>query len=260
MFEKQYEAINLTEDQGVWVVTLNRPEVRNALGLDMREELLDFFTIAKKNDEIKAIVLTGAGQAFSAGGDLKALQSVDLLSGRKRLQASHELIKSMLDLEKPIIAAVNGVAAGAGVSIALASDLIVAAKSSFFIQSFIKVGLVPDLGSIYFLPRLVGRHRALEMMLLGDKVSAEEMLNLGVINRVEEDDAVLEEALVIARKLADSPATAMGLTKRLTNRSILPDIDQSLELEGFAQAMSFESEDFKEGVSAFLEKRKPQFT
>ncbi|MFJ8063985.1 enoyl-CoA hydratase/isomerase family protein [Psychrobacillus sp. NPDC096426] len=260
MLEKNYHSIDVTVDQAVCIVTLNRPEARNALGLEMREELKDFFVSVKKANNIKVIVLTGTGLAFSAGGDLKALQNIELVSGRSRLQSGHEMIKSILDLEKPVIAAVNGVAAGAGTSVALACDFIVAAESSNFIQSFIKVGLVPDLGSLYFLPRLVGRHRALEMMLLGEKVSAKEMQNLGVVNRVVKDEEVLGEALIIARKLAENPVNAMGLTKRLTNKSILSDIDETFELEGFAQAMCFDSEDFKEGVSAFIEKRKPQFS
>ena len=150
MSDKGYEAINVRIDHAVCIVTLNRPEARNALGLEMREEIKDFFTSVKNNDEIKVIVLTGAGPAFSAGGDLKALQNIELVSGRRRLQSGHEMIKSILNLEKPVIAAVNGVAAGAGSSIALACDFIVAAESSFFIQSFIKVGLVPDLGFCLF--------------------------------------------------------------------------------------------------------------
>ncbi|MER2089852.1 MAG: enoyl-CoA hydratase [Sporosarcina sp.] len=257
--DANYENIDVKFENKVCVVTLNRPEKRNALGQEMREELRSFFTSIKDNDEIKVILLTGEGKAFSAGGDLSALKTVDAVSGRRRLQAGHDMIHSILDLEKPVIAAVNGVAAGAGVSLALACDVIIAGHSTSFIQSFIKVGLIPDLGSIYFLPRLIGRHRAMELMLTGGKISADQAQQMGVINRIVPDDSLLDEAYSLAATLAEGPAIAMGLTKRVTNKSILTDINETLELEGFAQGMCFETEDFKEGVNAFFEKRKPQF-
>ncbi len=259
MLDHAYENIKVEFENKVCVVTLNRPEIRNALGQEMREELRSFFTSIKDNDEVKVIIVTGEGKAFSAGGDLSALKTVDAVSGRRRLQAGHEMIHSILNLEKPVIAAVNGIAAGAGSSLALACDVIVATHSTSFIQSFIKVGLIPDLGSIYFLPRLIGRHRALELMLTGGKISADQAQQMGIINRIVPDDLLLEEAHSLAATLAEGPAIAMGLTKRLTNKSILAEISETLELEGFAQGMCFETEDFKEGVNAFFEKRKPQF-
>lgn len=204
-------------------------------------------------------MLTGEGKAFSAGGDLSTLKEVEPVAGRKRLQIGHDLIRSMVNLEKPIVAAVNGAAAGAGVSIALASDIVIAGQSSIFIQSFVNVGLIPDLGSIYFLPRLIGRHRAMELMFLGDRVSAQEAKEMGLINRVVEDDKLLEEAGKIAEKLASGPSMALGFMKKLVNRSILNDLDETLEVESFAQGFCFGSEDFKEGVQAFFEKRKPRF-
>ncbi|WP_172373802.1 enoyl-CoA hydratase/isomerase family protein [Sporosarcina jiandibaonis] len=255
----RYENIKVEIKNKVCVVTLNRPEVRNALGLEMREELISFFRTSKDNDEIKAIVLTGEGQSFSAGGDLSALKTVDAVTGRRRLQMGHELIHSILELEKPVIAAVNGAAAGAGFSLALACDLIVATHSTVFIQSFVKVGLIPDLGSIYFLPRLIGRHRALELMLVGERVSADKAQEMGIINRIVADDLLLKEVYSLASTLAEGPALAMGLMKKLTNRSVLADINETLELEGFAQGMCFESQDFNEGLNAFFEKRKPNF-
>ncbi|MFE4706933.1 enoyl-CoA hydratase/isomerase family protein [Peribacillus simplex] len=254
-----YQSIQVITDNGICTVKMNRPEVRNALGLEMREELRDFFIAAKNQMEIKVIVLTGEGKAFSAGGDLHALKQVDAVSGRKRLQSGHEMINAMLNLEKPIIAAVNGVAAGAGVSLAVASDIIIAKRSVHFIQSFINVGLIPDLGAIHFLPRLIGRHRALELMFLGEKVSAEQAHAIGLINRVVEDDQFTDEVGALARRLADSPDMALGLMKKLVNRSVLSDINETMELEGFAQGLLFESKNFKEGVNAFFEKRIPQF-
>ena len=254
-----YQNIQVTTNNGICIVKMNRPEVRNALGLEMREELRDFFIKAKNQIEIKVIVLTGEGKAFSAGGDLQALKQVDAVSGRKRLQSGHELINAMLNLEKPIIAAINGVAAGAGVSLAVASDIIIAKRSVRFIQSFINVGLIPDLGAIHLLPRLIGRHRALELMFLGEKISAEQAQAIGLINRVVEDDQFTDEVETLARRLADSPDMALGIMKKLVNRSVLSDINETMELEGFAQGLLFESENFKEGVNAFFEKRKPQF-
>ncbi|USK61706.1 enoyl-CoA hydratase/isomerase family protein [Peribacillus asahii] len=254
-----YENIDVTIENGICTVKLNRPEVRNALVLEMRQEIKDVFTAVKQNDEVKVIILTGEGKAFSAGGDLSALKEVDAVSGRKRLQAGHEMIHSIVNLEKPVIAAINGVAAGAGVSLAVACDIIIASRSAAFIQSFAKVGLIPDLGAIHFLPKLIGRHRALELMFLGEKVSAEQAQNIGMINRVVEDEQLMDEVYRLALQLAEGPDMALGFMKKLVNRSVLADLDETLELEGFAQAMCFESKDFKEGVQAFFEKRKPVF-
>ena len=254
-----YQTIKTTIKNKICTVKLSRPEVRNALGLEMREELKDFFTVIKDRDDVKVIVLTGEGNAFSAGGDLSALKEVDAVSGRKRLQSGHEMIQSILNLEKPVIAAINGPAAGAGVSLALACDMIIASRSSILIQSFVQVGLIPDLGSIYFLPRLVGRHRALELMFLGEKITAQQAHNIGIINRVVETEALMDEVNALALKLAEGPDMALGLMKKLVNKSVLADINETFELEGFAQGMCFESSNFKEGVHAFFEKRKPIF-
>ena len=254
-----YQNIQVTIENGVCTVKMNRPEIRNALVNEMKEELKEFFIAAKNQKEINVIVLTGEGKAFSAGGDLSTMKEIDSVSGRKRLQSGHEMINAMLNLEKPIIAAVNGVAAGAGVSVALASDIIIARKTVNFIQSFVNVGLIPDLGAIHILPRLIGRNRALELMFLGDKVTADQAHSIGLINRVVEDDQFIDEVETLARRLADKPNMALGLMKKLVNRSVLSDINDTLELEGFAQGMLFGTEDFKEGVNAFFEKRKPQF-
>ncbi|ARD47973.1 enoyl-CoA hydratase [Sporosarcina sp. P37] len=259
MAYEKYEAISVHVENGVCTVTLNRPEIKNALVQEMRDELMEFFSVVGSDDDVKTIVLTGKESVFSAGGDLKALQNLNSTQVRNRLKTSQGLIRSILNLEKPVIAVVNGVATGAGFSLAVACDIIYAAKSAVFIQGFIKIGVVPDMGSLYFLPRLIGRHRAMEMMLLGEKVQAEQMQKLGVVNAVHEDDSVLDEALITARKLAASPRLAMGLTKRLTNSSVLSDIEDTFELEAFAQGMCFESDDFKEGVQSFFEKRKPVF-
>lgn len=206
MLVHTYENIKVEMKNNVCVVTLNRPELRNALGQEMREELRSFFTSIKDNDEVKVIILTGEGKAFSAGGDLSALKTVDTESGRKRLQAGHEMIHSILELEKPVIAAVNGIAAGAGSSLALACDLIVATHSTIFIQNFIKVGLI----------------------LAGGKISADQAEKMGVIYRIVPDDLLLEEALSLAATLAEGSAIAMGITKKLTNRSVMQKLVKNL--------------------------------
>jgi 2-(1,2-epoxy-1,2-dihydrophenyl)acetyl-CoA isomerase len=255
-----YQSIKVAKrEDGVAIVKFNRPEVRNALGLEMRQDLIDFFSTAKHDPDIKSIILTGEGKVFSAGGDLSTMKDIDAVSGRERLQYGHELIRSIVNIEKLVIAAINGAAAGAGISIALACDMIVACQSTVFIQSFVKVGLVPDLGAIYFLPRLIGRHRALEFMFLGEKVTAEQAHELGIVNKVVDDHLLMEEAEILATRLAEAPNLAIGLMKKLVNRSVLAELDETLELEGFAQGLLFESDNFKEGVQAFFEKRKPIF-
>ncbi|PIC63621.1 enoyl-CoA hydratase [Sporosarcina sp. P13] len=255
-----YKYITVQVKDRVSVVKLNQPEVRNALSPEMREEIRSFFTEVKTDSDVKVIVLTGEGKAFSAGGDLRSLKGITAEAGRKRLQAGHDMIYSVLNLEKPVIAAVNGVAAGAGVSLALACDVVIMSDSSTFIQSFVKVGLIPDLGSLYFLPSLIGRHRALELMLTGGKLTADQALDMGIANHVVPSEKLQEQVQSIASELAKGPALAMGLTKRVANRSVLDEIGKTLELEGFAQAMCFESVDFKEGTDAFFEKRTPVFS
>lgn len=254
-----YKTIAIDVENNVGVVTLNQPEVRNALSLEMREEVRHFFTEVKDDPEVKVIILTGAGKGFSAGGELSTLKGINAVAGRKRLQAGHDMIYAVLNLEKPVIAAVNGIAAGAGVSLALACDVIVTTESSTFIQSFMKVGLIPDLGTLYFLPSLIGRHRALEMMLTGSKISANQALEMGIVNHVVPSIQLLEQAHSIASVLEKGPTLAMGLTKRITNRIVLDEIGRTLELEGLAQGICFESTDFKEGINAFFEKRTPNF-
>ncbi|MFC5604695.1 enoyl-CoA hydratase/isomerase family protein [Sporosarcina koreensis] len=253
----QYHSINIQMDGAVCIVSLNKPELRNALAEEMREELKDFFRTVDDDHSVRSIVLTGKGSVFSAGGDLKALQQVDSKEIQNRMEKSQELIRIMLRLQKPIIAAVHGAAAGAGFSLALACDLICAAKSAVFIQSFIKIALVPDLGALHFLPQLVGRHKAMELMLLGEKVHADEMQKLGVVNRVVEDEELFGETFRIARQLADNPSLAMGLIKQMATSGTLEELKNTFEAEKQSQSICFESADFKEGVQAFFEKRKP---
>lgn len=255
-----YSQVKVSTKNGICLVKLNRPDIRNALVMEMREELIDLFTGMAADESVKVVILTGEGKAFSAGGDLRTLQNVTSEAGRKRLQIGHRLIESIMSLEKPVIAAVNGAAAGAGTSIALACDVILASDSAFFVQSFIKVGLVPDLGSAYLLPRLVGRQRALEMMLFGERITADQAKQMGLVNKVSEHKQLLTDAYEMAEKLAAGPGMAMGLTKKLVNRGMDGSLQELFALEGLAQGLCFESADFTEGVNAFFEKRDPAFT
>lgn len=255
-----YSQVNVSTKNGICLIKLNRPDIRNALVMEMREELIDLFTGMAADESVQVVILTGEGKAFSAGGDLRTLQKVTSEAGRKRLQVGHRLIESIMNLEKPVIAAVNGAAAGAGTSIAFACDVILASNSAFFVQSFIKVGLVPDLGSSYFLPRLIGRQRALEMMLLGERITADQAKQMGLVNKVSEHKQLLKDAYELAEKLAAGPGMAMGLTKKLVNRGMDGSLQELFALEGLAQGLCFESTDFAEGVNAFFEKRDPAFT
>lgn len=254
-----FQHIETAVENHICFIKLNRPEIRNALVPEMRKELIELFQQIEQDHDVKAIILTGEGNTFSAGGDLSGLKNQDAISGRNRLKGGQELIQAILNLEKPVIAAVNGAAAGAGFSLALACDMVYAARSAFFIQSFVKVGLVPDLGAIHFLPRLIGPHRAKELMFMGDRISADRAYQLGLLNDIVDDHSLLDRVFSVAAKLAEGPSISIGLTKRLVNRNVNAGLDETLELEAFAQGFCFETEDFQEGVHAFFSKRSPQF-
>ncbi len=243
----------------ILLLALNAPEKRNALMMEMRNDLLEALSKAEQDDNIRAIVLTGEGKAFSAGGDLTALKELKALEGRKRLQASQPLIMKMLEIEKPIIAAVNGAAAGAGFSLTLLCDFIVASEQAFFVQSFVNVGLIPDFAALHFLPMLIGMQKAKELMFLGERVTAEEAERLGIVNRVAPADRLLDEAMEIAEKMASKAPISIGMTKKIMNHHLNRDLKTLLELEAQGQDICFQTEDFKEGVQAFFEKREPQF-
>jgi 2-(1,2-epoxy-1,2-dihydrophenyl)acetyl-CoA isomerase len=244
-------------DQGIAKITLNLPEVRNALSLEIRLGLREMFNRLAEEEAVKVVVLTGSGQAFCAGGDIRTMEET-AVSGRLRLKRGHGLIKTMLGLEKPIIAAVNGIAAGAGVSIAMACDLVVASEEARFILSFSKIGLVPDLGLFYTLPLRIGVARAKELMFFGDIIEAREAEKLGMVNRVVAPDKLEEEVKTIARRLVKGPGQSYAMIKSALNHWPT-DLDSLLEMEAVMQGIAFSSRDFEEGRKAFLEKRKPIF-
>lgn len=253
-----FQKIILEKKEWVAKITLNEPEKRNPVGLDMRMELSRAFQIIAEEDTMKTVIITGAGKAFSSGGDIGSMGGVKPISGRKRLKTGQSYIKAMIDLEKPIIGAVNGVAAGAGVSTALGCDITIASENAKFILAFVRIGLVPDMGIFYLLPLRVGMARAKELMFTGDVIDAQEAMRIGMINKVVAHDKLEEEAFALADRLAKGPTQSHAMIKSAMNR--WPnDLHTFLELESNMQAVAFTSEDFEEGRNAFLEKREPIF-
>lgn len=242
-------------------LTLNRPEVFNSFNREMALLLQNELDACEKNPEVRAIVITGSGKAFCAGQDLKEVTSPELNPGFKKILEEHynPIITQIRNIEKPIIGAVNGVAAGAGANIALACDVVIASENASFIQAFSKIGLVPDSAGTFFLPRLIGIQKASALMMLGDKVSAEEAEKLGMVYKVVPSENFSEEVNNIASILANMPTKALGLTKRLLNNSMQNNLEEQLNLESKLQIESAQSEDYAEGVDAFMNKRKPNF-
>lgn len=245
----------------VAILTLNRPEVFNSFNREMALKLQDELDSCEKNPDVRTIVITGNGRAFCAGQDLKEVTSPELNPGFKKILEEHynPIISRIRKIEKPIIAAVNGVAAGAGANIALACDVVVASESASFIQAFSKIGLVPDSGGTFFLPRLIGFQKASALIMLGDKISATDAEKMGMIYKVFPTETFEEEVKNIASILSNMPTKALGLTKRLLNNSLTNNLDDQLDLEGKLQIESAQTEDYAEGVDAFVNKRKPEF-
>jgi 2-(1,2-epoxy-1,2-dihydrophenyl)acetyl-CoA isomerase len=254
------EFIKFSVEGSVGKIILNRPDKYNSF---IREMVLQMQAALEKcaNDaSVRAVYITGEGKGFCSGQDLS--EAFDPKGpGIKKIVEEHynPIIKKIRTIEKPIVCAVNGVAAGAGASIALACDVVIASSSASFSQVFSKIGLVPDSGGTFFLPRLVGFGKASALMMLGDKVSAADAEKMGMIYKVIEDDRFQEEAFAIAKTLSEMPTKGIGLTKKLLNESLLNTLDQQLDAEGTEQENASKTYDFNEGVKAFLEKRKPVF-
>lgn len=258
-----YKFIQISLTNGVLEIILNRPDKLNSFNMDMGQELQLALQEAKNNSEVRCIMLTGAGRAFCAGQDLQEV--VDLAkNGNGNLsdvvyKTYNPIIKHILNLNKPVICAVNGTAAGAGANIALACDIVIAGNSAKFIQSFSNIGLIPDSGGTYILPRLIGLARAKELMLTGRPVSAQEAQSIGMIFKCVEDEILKTEAINLCEKLAKMPTYGMALTKEALNAGFYNNLDNQLELEARLQEKAGVSHDYNEGVNAFLEKRKPVF-
>ena len=256
----EYQDIIVRQDDGVAVVTLNRPDVLNALRPEMRDEIGDAFEGFQKDETVRAVVLTGAGRGFCAGGDLRLMNQNrtpefrDMILGQVR-----RAVTAITELEKPVIAMVNGPAGGGGCNLALACDIIIASEKAFFSEAFIKIGLVPDWAGAYFLTRMVGIHRAKEMAFTGDRVDAKEAERIGLINRVVPHEELEATAMALAKRLANSPTKAIGYIKKMMAKACLMNVDSVLEYEAFVQGRLLNTHDHEEGVKAFLEKRSPVF-
>jgi 2-(1,2-epoxy-1,2-dihydrophenyl)acetyl-CoA isomerase len=258
-----YEQIVVERDGATFRITLNRPDRLNALTQVMSDELVEAFTTAGEDDAIRAVILTGAGRGFCAGQDLTEFR--DTSEGRPPdieahlERAYHKLIPVMVETPKPVLCAVNGVAAGAGVSLAVACDVRIAGESARFTQAFVKIGLVPDSGGTWLLPRVVGPAKALELSIGGEMVDAEAALEMGLVSRVVADDALEKESIDYAAALAALPTAAIGEAKALIRDSMGIDLREALRREAEAQSRMATTHDFREGVAAFAEKREPRF-
>lgn len=257
-----YETIGYEVSAGVATITLNRPDKLNAFTEEMHGELQAALDAAETADDVRAIVITGAGRGFSAGqdlGDRVFEEGVEPDLGDTLERFYNPLIRRLRSLNMPVICAVNGVAAGAGANVAMACDIVIAARSAKFIQAFAKIGLIPDSGGTYALPRLVGEARARGLAMLGDKLSGEQAAAWGLIWQCVDDDQLMETAGGLAAHLAKQPTVGLGLTKRAINASLDNDLDTQLDLERDWQRAAGKTEDYAEGVRAFMGKREPTF-
>lgn len=247
-------------EHGVLTLQLNRPDSFNSFNREMSLELIEALEQASLNDQVRSIVLTGTGKAFCAGQDLNEATDDNGISFEIILNEHYNpIIRSIRNITKPVIAAVNGVAAGAGANIALCCDMIVAKSTASFTQAFSKIGLVPDSGGTFFLPRMVGLHRANALMMLSDKITAQEAHEMGLVYKVCDDEEFEDKVYQLAERLAKMPTKALGMTKKLINAGMNNTLEDQLEMEALFQIRASESNDYKEGVNAFLEKRKPVF-
>ena len=241
-------------------ITFNRPQVFNSMNAPMRQEILAVLDICAKDSAIRAVYITGAGKAFCAGEDLQEVTDPNGPSLTEIISTGYNPIVQMIrNLEKPVVCAVNGVAAGAGANIALACDITVAAASASFTQAFSKIGLIPDSGGTWTLPRLVGLQRATALMMLSDKVSAQDAAAMGMIWKVFPDESFEQDSLRLAETLAGMPTKGLAYTKQALNRTFSNDFSAQIALEDQLQTAAGQTHDYREGVAAFLEKRKPVF-
>lgn len=257
-----YEKIIYQVENGIATVTLNRPKFMNAMDPQMMSELRCAFDEITNDRNIRVVILTGSGAAFCAGADLRTMniEKPDLRESREFLRGNTRFLMSIMNLEKPVIAAVNGVAIGGGCNIALACDFVIASENAVFSQIFTKVGLAPDMGGAYFLIRLVGMNKAREMCFTGKMVGAQEALKIGLIYKVVPPDQLMPEAKKMAEEFRKGPPIALGYTKRVLNKAVDIDIVSEFDYELEVQMQCTSTKDFVEGVRAFMEKREPIFT
>jgi len=251
--------ILMEKEDSIVTLILNRPRVKNALTMEMIERLKEIFEGFRKDDSVRAVIITGAGDAFCSGADLVCVQE-DNSFVRMGCPSAQELVTSILSLEKPVIAAVNGYATAGGCELAIACDIRIASEKAKFGELFIRIGLIPAMVGIYLLPRLIGPGRAKEFIFTGDIIDAFEAERIGLVNRVVPDNMLLDEAKALARRLANGPLLAIGKAKIAINRSLDTDLRGTLDHLVAVQLKLCETEDHREGVTAFLEKRKARFS
>ena len=252
----------LSKEEGVAWITMNRPEVLNAWDPEMIKDLVKILSEVREDDEVRAVVVTGAGKAFSAGGDVRVQQQAldqPLAARLEKIVVGQWICRHIADMEKPVIAAVNGVAVGAACDMALTCDIRIASENASFGEVFVRRGLIPDLGSLFFLPRLVGIAKAKELIFSGDIVDAREAERIGLVNKVVPADKLEMETMELARRLASGPTKAIGLAKKVINKSLVTDLETSLDYAIQAQTICYYTEDHAAATRAFLEKREPQF-
>lgn len=255
-----FDIIDFKIEDGVAVITLNRPDKLNSFNQAMAYDVQNALDHSMDNPEIRCVLITGAGRGFCAGQDLEEAIAPDSAKIEEHVESKYNpMVRKIRAIEKPVIAAVNGVAAGAGANLAYCCDIVLAAENAKFIQSFINIGLVPDTGGTYFLPRLVGLHRATIMTMLGEKMTAQEGKDLGMIYKIFPDEELMSGALELAKRMAQMPTRGLGLTKRALNRSLRHSLDEQLAVEKELQGQAGRTADNEEGINAFLEKRKPVF-
>ncbi|MDH5343677.1 MAG: enoyl-CoA hydratase [Betaproteobacteria bacterium] len=252
-------SIKITREDGIATILLDRADKLNALSGEMYHDLADAFAEMNTDDDVRTVVLTGAGRAFCAGGDVGSMGGYDVVSGRKRSKGHQKMIINLHHLEKPVIAAVRGPAAGIGASMAMACDLIVASETAYLLMAFKNVGIPPDGGAIYFLTQHLGLARAKEIVYSARKLPAAEARDMGLISKVVPDDQLESTALALARDIAGSATYALTLAKRMFQYMYTPTLEQLLEMEVLAISGARMTHDHVEGVTAFKEKRKPQF-
>ncbi len=243
----------------VATITLNRPERYNAFDNPLSFEFIDALKEARKDQNVRAVVLTGAGKAFCSGQDLQAVAGTKRSLGESVDKRYNPMVRLITQTEKPFICRMNGVAAGAGASMALACDYVIAVDTASLVFAFARIGLVLDSGSSFFLPRLVGRQKAFEIATLGEKITAADALRLGLVNQVVPADMLDEAVQIIAQRYAAAPTKAIGLIKRMLNRSYESSLEEMLEQEKFGQEIAGRTEDYQEGVNSFIEKRPPNY-
>lgn len=256
------ETVQFTKESGVGLITLHRPEVYNAFNQQMGNELVQVLKEAAKDADVRAVLLTGAGKAFCSGQDLRDRSDANLETlslGNSVRTRYNPIVRAIVQMGKPVIASVNGVAAGAGCSLALACDLRIISDRAKFVVAFARIGLAPDSGASYFLPRLVGFGRAMEIALTGRDVEAQEAMQIGMADRMVPHEQLGEEAFKWAMQLAHGPTKAYSLTKRALFYGMEHALEEALEYEAQMQEIAGKTEDFREGVTAFAEKRKPKF-